>query len=426
MSQGAGRNVAEWRMRGSAAPTVGPVTDAKGNTWLHIAVYFGHIEVVRGVLPLLLHPLIDAQNNAGYSPLIMSCCVGHLDFVKVLVAAGANLCIASLNGDTALMSAVRAYHPEIVQFLIAAGANVNINGRSPLLSACSSGQLAIVKMLITAGARLRIQDKNGDTCLMAAARAGHTETVRYLAGQPGVDVDHKCNKGFTALHHAVRKNHPLVVKELIDAGADIEACNRRGCSPLWFAANAGLVNIVDIIARAGAEQTLLSPTNMVTTTPLIFAVQAKHFDNVHLSTADVNEADGNGNTALHYALEARQTDVVQILIDAGADIDTQDAQGRSPLLRASYAGDLDIVKVLVTAGAQLSVTDVNNDTCLILASQAGHAGIVGYLAALPQVNVFHQGRNGRTALSYIQALTPRKIRRRVVRAYEKALMRSWQ
>ena len=102
---------------------------------------------------------------------------------------------------TALHNAVDEGSPDVVQVLIDAGADIEAKdekGRSPLHCASSSGALPVVKMLVEAGAGVRATDNEGDTCLILAAHCGCTETVRYLAGLPEVDVKQTDRLGNTA------------------------------------------------------------------------------------------------------------------------------------------------------------------------------------------------------------------------------------
>ena len=295
--------------------------------------------------------------------------------------------------------------PAVCRVLIDAGADLHTKdeiGWSPLHNACASGALEVVKMLVEAGAGVRATDDEGRTCLYVAAQRGHTETVRYLVSLPGVDVNHHSNN-CTALRLAVDKEATDVVQVLIDAGADIDAKDNHGCSLLHTACASGALDVVKMLVRAGAG---VRATDDQGDTCLILAACFGHTETVRylvgVPEVDVNHRDTDSRTALQYAVEyaldEEETDMVQVLIDAGADIETKINDGRSILHYASALGELDVVKMLVRAGAGVRATDDEGRTCLISAAYFGHTETVHYLVGLPEVDVHHRDTENRTAL----------------------------
>ena len=279
---------------------------------LHLAVQKKHADVVK----ILIDAGADIEGkHSGCSPLQSACDSGVLANVKLLVEAGADVRAIHSEGTTCLMRAshdgqtdivrylaslpavdlnrhgldnytslhfaVKEKHADVVQVLIDAGADIqakDCDGRSPLHVACGSGPLAIVKMLIEAGADIRATDSDRTTCLLLASHDGQTEIVRYLASLPAVDLNHRGINNFTALHFAVLKKRPGVVKVLIDAGADIQAKDSEGCSPLHVASCSGPLAIVKMLIEAGAD---IRATDSSGATCLMLAKQDKQTDIVH-------------------------------------------------------------------------------------------------------------------------------------------------
>ena len=253
---------------------------------------------------------------------------------RVLIDAGADVHTKNENGLSPLHYTCSSVggDADVVQVLIDAGADIEMKdcyGYSPLHSACTSGALEVVKMLVRVGAAVCVTDNTEQTCLMLAAHCGHTETVRYLVSLPEVELNRR--EGKTALHCAVKANHADVVQLLIDAGADTYAKNYMGHSALHYACQLGALDIVKMLVEAGAG---VRAADNQGDTCLILAVYYGHTEAVRylvgLPEVELNHRADDNSTALQCAVEGNQTDIVQLLIDAGADMDTENTDGRSP------------------------------------------------------------------------------------------------
>ena len=310
---------------------------------------------------------IEMKDSYGYSPLHYACNAGVLNIVKMLVEAGAGVRVKDQTGETCLMlaayhghtetvrylvglpqvevnhggdenytalhhAAVRN-HADIVQVLIDAGAYIdtqNTDGRSAVHFASASGSLDVVKILVRVGAAVCVTDSTEQTCLALAAINGHTETVRYLLCLPEVELNRQEEN--TALHCAVSKKGTDVAQVLIDAGADIDAKDSMGYSPLHAACEFGVLDILKMLVEAGVD---VRATDNRLDTCLTLAAYYGHTEIVRylvgLPEVDVNHRADDNKTALQCAVEENHTDIVQLLIDAGADMDTENTDGRCSL-----------------------------------------------------------------------------------------------
>jgi ankyrin repeat protein len=111
--------------------------------------------------------------------------MGHLNIVERLIAAGANVNRArTIDGLTSLYLASKNGHSYIVERLIAAGADVNkarTNGATPLYVASQIGDLNIVERLIAAGAEVnKARTNDGATPLYVASEIGDLAIVERL------------------------------------------------------------------------------------------------------------------------------------------------------------------------------------------------------------------------------------------------------
>jgi uncharacterized protein len=98
--------------------------------------------------------------------------------------------------------------------------------------------------------------------------------------------------------------------------------------------------------------------------------------------ADVNTAQGDGMTALHWAVQKGDVELTQTLLYAGANLKaTTRIGGYTPLLIASRLGNAAVIDTLLTAGADPNMATSNGATALMLASQAGKVDAVQALLA---------------------------------------------
>ncbi|CAL1608943.1 unnamed protein product [Knipowitschia caucasica] len=114
---------------------------------------------------------------------------------------------------------------------------VDNNGWSGLMVACCKGFINIVHGLHGCPfLNVNLQDKDGNTALMIASQAGHTNTVMYLLNYyPGLNTEIKDVRGFTALIKATISGRDDIVAALLMAGADLHATDtaRGKCAQEW-------------------------------------------------------------------------------------------------------------------------------------------------------------------------------------------------
>ncbi|RYO82406.1 hypothetical protein DL764_009606 [Monosporascus ibericus] len=190
---------------------------------------------------------------------------GHWEVVDRLLAAGANINAGPANykGRTALQAASEGGHVEVVEQLLAAGANINAEpayceGRTALQAASGNGHLEVVKRLLAARANINAEpaENFGRTALQAASERGYLGAVKLLlAAKANINAAPGNWSGRTALQAASGGGHLEVVERLLAAGANINTgpADYEGPTALQAALEGGRLDVVERLKRAGAE-----------------------------------------------------------------------------------------------------------------------------------------------------------------------------
>ncbi len=166
------------------------------------------------------------------------------DMVEHLLQLGANPNAKTKEGMPALVAAMHMVDQalmgdsppniEISTLLLDHGADpnaLNKNWQTPLMAAASFGDERLVKLLIDHKANVNIGNKFGMTALMYARSFA---ALKVLIAS-GASINDKNITGETALYYAAQRADPDAVSALLDAGANVNATNDKGMSPLHLA-----------------------------------------------------------------------------------------------------------------------------------------------------------------------------------------------
>lgn len=147
------------------------------------------------------------------------------------------------------------------------------------------------------------------------------------------------NDGFPiaepALSHAVIAGDLARIREMLDAGADVNVKDGLDRTPLHLAAFHGRTEIIDLLIAHGAD---VNARDLTATSPLHAAVIAgKQGAAVQMlldRRADLQAINGKGQTALHLAAATGQPRLTKFLIERGADVHKRDFDGQLPVYYA--------------------------------------------------------------------------------------------
>jgi uncharacterized protein len=344
--------------------------------------------------------------------------------IRELLATGAEVNAAQVDGMTALHWAVYNDDVETAGLLVRSRANVNATNRygvPPLSIACTNGNATLVRLLLDAGANANASLPGGETVLMTAARVGNLEAVKALLAR-GANPNAQERRDQTALMWAAAEGHATVVRALIEAGSTTNATLASGFTPLFFAVREGHIDVVRVLLEAGAnvnetmkpnKEDRPAPTLNASykpvrngTSPLLLAVENGHFElAIALVEAGADPNDQrSGFTPLHAISWVRKPDAsdvgdpapigsgaltslqfVHALVARGANVNARLAkvprppasatllgtEGATPFLMAADRADVPLMRELVKAGADPLLPNADKTTPLMAAAGLG-------------------------------------------------------
>ena len=292
------------------------------------------------------------------------------------------------------------------------------SGFTMLHYAAKDNKPDIIEFLVNSGCDINPGDDEEQTPLHKAAISGGVESVQLLL-EKGADVDKVDNNGHTPLHIAIISGGDTKVVKALLTKADIQIATKGGQNALHLAVECHKVKCIDLILNHRQASEVVIATSDSGYTPLHLAVSLGHLDTVerllenqkpdlfkttnqgksllHLAAATsnsailplllhlegivdlVNNPDQNLCIPLHDAAMNGHLKQVMLLMDTGA-IFSSAHDGYSPLHYACQNGHLSVVKKLLQRHSfQIHYVTKAEDTALHVAARNGHAAIVKLL-----------------------------------------------
>ena len=192
-----------------------------------------------------------------------------------------------------------------------------------MIASAERGELPVVKKHLTSGARIDARDQRGRTALLAATQRNRIEVARVLI-QEGADVNAKDFIQDSPYLYAAAEGRVEILKMTLAAGADLKDVNRYRGTGLTPAAHHGHVEAVKIL--------------------LATAIDKDHVNNLGWTALLEAIILGDGGAA--------HTEIVRLLVEAGANVNIADRDGISPLAHARKSRYAEIARILAAAGAR--------------------------------------------------------------------------
>jgi ankyrin repeat protein len=329
--------------------------------------------------------------------------------------------LKSIGMKPSLCEAIKNSQTDIVKSYLNQGGNANdidadkdIQGMSLLNCALSFHKKNIAELLITKGADVNAKDKDkkGNSLLhwlitdssdnlhdrlvgnyvtpevrWVVTNYSNSEEMIELLIAKGADVNAKNNQGNTPLYLAVGNNQKELAELLLLKGADVNTKNKKGLTPLH---NAKRKEIIELLIAKGANINAQDnqgnmPLHLYLSSKYLGFITNDYLDLIITREGQVNTKNKQGQTPIKVALMNNNLNAVTYLIEKGAylsdeDIKTKDSQGNQPIHRAAlYYGNQKFMNLLIAKGADVNAKNKQGQTPIQVAWMNNNWDAVTYL-----------------------------------------------
>jgi ankyrin repeat protein len=297
--------------------------DRSGRSLLHlVAAYPATLPLVDEVLARGVP--IDDQFEGGVTPLMTALLRGHIEGARALLARGADPRVRDSDGNTCVMQMISGIY-----------AFRSGHDHAPAL--------ALLEDLLAGGVDVHAQDRRGRTALSLAAGKGLGDVLAVLQ-RHGACVEHTDRDGLTPLQQAWSGEHPELLAQLLAQRVPID---------FHSAVALGLAAEVDrhLAAEAALLERELAALRAV---PLALAIRHQQPVMVRHLLARGANPNGRAPQAGMLACAVRHLPdpgILRLLIEHGAELEAADGDGNTALNFAARDDRLDLARILLEAGA---------------------------------------------------------------------------
>ena len=256
------------------------------NGWsiLHFAAQSGNVIIIETMLSEGLD--IDSRGETlGFTPLMVCIKFGQLKAAKYLLEKGADESLKTTAGRISLLSLASA-----------------------------AGSIAAIEILLSHGCNIDSRDSWGDTPLMHAACLGNTEVVEYLLAK-GANPLLRNTSDLGLLHLAALSDNVLTIKAVLSKNLDINARYAvLGITPLLFCLTQGKLEAANYLLAMGTDENLKNKDGLTVLSAAAISGDVAAIETLLKRGHNPNSRDGCDNTPLMWAAEMGKKEAVEYLL----------------------------------------------------------------------------------------------------------------
>ncbi|WP_144149937.1 ankyrin repeat domain-containing protein [Brachyspira hyodysenteriae] len=440
------------------------ISNNERNTALLYACEGRNIDMLKTLLEYNASP--NVQNKLDKTPLIIACDYDSYDMVKILLEHNADVNLSDNRKETPLMYAVYESNVKMVELLLKYNPDLTLKnkyGETALDMAYNQNHYKekIGKLILDASSKeikflyAVIENKihdvlqyisevvdinntiygtDGFNALLLASRNHYKEIIKILL-EHNADVNFKSCSNNTALEYISNNDNNFdIALEFIKRGADVNAIDNDGITPLMYAASYNAEKILNLLIENNADINIQSKSGF---NALILAAMHNHINIVKIlikNKADVFARDAYGRRVLYYVSRNENYDmfdiftiyhdkeykrnsrfldfvsdgeinkvakyiskgidvnfqddfgdtpltlvekrkIAKMLLDNNADINKRGKYGYTPLMVAIKKNHMKLAEFFIKNNADINITDPEGNTALVIAAQKKNAYI---------------------------------------------------
>lgn len=241
--------------------------------------------------------------------LLIASSFGNIKYIKKLLDTGIDINVSNFYGENSLMLSVFFNRINVMHFLLKNGANINH------------------------------RDNSGKTVLMISSQCNHIKITEELTKL--CDINAINNEGRTALMFAIGNNNSEIVNLLLNSGADPHIKDNAMWTPFIYASYIGNIDIFNTLIKRDVD---IYAKTVFGVNALMWATLHNHKTIVELLLNSYNfnieEKDIYGRTAVSYAIEGKNFDILKLLLKNNANIDKFCSRIMSPYVVSILRSEL--------------------------------------------------------------------------------------
>ncbi|XP_055848375.1 alpha-latrotoxin-Lhe1a-like [Episyrphus balteatus] len=319
-------------------------------TPLHCATANGDFEIVK--ILFKNGASVHSKTAQGLTPLHLACKSSNVKIIELLLTNNADINARTNNMLTPIYIAVENARQEAVRFLLERGVNINDefeNQKTILSCAVDKGLSAIVEDILQYSPVINTINKHSFRTVLRKTDGNYSGMIQSLL-RYGFSLDHDDIYDTSLLHNAIKLGYTEIIQELIKLGLDLTCSKKENCNNLHIAVQNKQLEVAKLLLNHEADVNARDETGKA---PLFYSIKNSDLNMTKLLISQGARIEKENCFILHIAVQNKQFELAQLLLNHGADVNARDKCNEPPVYYSIQNYDVAMTKLLVLKGASV-------------------------------------------------------------------------